>query len=62
MTTTAEIAARTHRPRKTVRTSFMWARSRSLRTGWPFTSTAKSPPNTRSDRIASVAALSSDVE
>ena len=33
--------ARIHRPRKTDRTSAMWACSRSLRTGWPFTWTSK---------------------
>ena len=49
---TAEIAASTHRPRNTVRTSAMWACSRPLRTGVPSTWTSKLPPSTRSVRIA----------
>ena len=49
--------ASTANPANTPRTSRMWARSRSLSTGAPATSTSKSGgPKTRSARIASVAA------
>ena len=54
---------RRHSATKTSRTSRMWARSRSSRTGRPATATSKSGgPMTRSARIASVASRRSAVE